>query len=122
MVHFHNRRRWAVWNLAIFSLLPLPLWGHAVLLSAAPAANQAVSGPDVLFNLQFNSRIDAKRSRLTIVGADGQQQSLQIEAQRSADTLQTEAKGLRQGSYVLRWQVLAADGHITRGEFPFRVQ
>jgi methionine-rich copper-binding protein CopC len=26
------------------------------------------------------------------------------------------------GAYVLRWQVLATDGHITRGKVPFRVE
>jgi methionine-rich copper-binding protein CopC len=25
------------------------------------------------------------------------------------------------GAYVLRWQVLAVDGHITRGDVPFTV-
>jgi len=28
---------------------------------------------------------------------------------------------LTPGSYVLRWQVLAVDGHITRGDVPFTV-
>ena len=29
--------------------------------------------------------------------------------------------GLAPGSYVLRWQVLSVDGHITRGDIPFKV-
>jgi methionine-rich copper-binding protein CopC len=28
---------------------------------------------------------------------------------------------LTPGTYVLRWQVLAIDGHITRGDVPFTV-
>jgi methionine-rich copper-binding protein CopC len=28
---------------------------------------------------------------------------------------------LATGVYVLRWQVLAVDGHITRGDIPFSV-
>jgi methionine-rich copper-binding protein CopC len=28
---------------------------------------------------------------------------------------------LAAGAYRLRWQVLASDGHITRGEIPFTV-
>jgi methionine-rich copper-binding protein CopC len=28
---------------------------------------------------------------------------------------------LTPGAYVLRWQVLAIDGHITRGDVPFTV-
>jgi hypothetical protein len=29
--------------------------------------------------------------------------------------------GLIPGAYVVRWQVLAVDGHITRGDVPFTV-
>jgi methionine-rich copper-binding protein CopC len=31
------------------------------------------------------------------------------------------AADLAAGGYVLRWQVLAIDGHITRGDIPFAV-
>jgi methionine-rich copper-binding protein CopC len=30
--------------------------------------------------------------------------------------------GLVKGAYVLRWQILAMDGHITRGNVPFQVK
>jgi copper resistance protein C len=98
------------------------LYGHAILVSAAPAANQVVSGPDIPVKLRFNSRIDAKRSRITLVTSDGRQTGLAIETQTAADVLSTEVKGLKRGAYTLQWQVLAADGHITRGEVPFQVQ
>jgi methionine-rich copper-binding protein CopC len=29
---------------------------------------------------------------------------------------------LSAGGYTIRWQALASDGHITRGEIPFVVQ
>jgi len=48
-------------------------------------------------------------------------QTLKIQGQDGLDTLSAEAKGLRPGTYRLRWQVLASDGHITRGEIPFTV-
>ena len=103
-------------------LLVQPVYGHAILLEATPGANQVVSGPDVPFSLRFNSRIDVKRSRITLVAPDGSETSLPIESQTSADRLSAKAKGLQRGPYVLRWQVLAVDGHITGGEIPFRVQ
>ena len=98
------------------------LSGHAILLSAAPAANQVVSGPDISVQLRFNSRIDAKRSRLALVSMDGQQIALMIEPQSTPETLRADAKGLKHGSYRLHWQVLASDGHISRGEIQFQVQ
>ena len=39
----------------------------------------------------------------------------------TADTLASQAQDLRPGEYRIRWQVLASDGHITRGDIPFVV-
>jgi len=59
--------------------------------------------------------------QLTLIHPDGSAQTLEINKHTSADTLTAEATGLAAGSYRLRWQVLASDGHITRGEIPFIV-
>ena len=112
----------AILILVLYSASVSALFGHAILLSAIPAAKQVVNGPDVPIRLRFNSRIDARRSRITLVASDGTQAALTIAKQTSADTLSAQAKALKRGSYVLRWQVLATDGHITRGEVPFQVQ
>jgi copper resistance protein C len=94
---------------------------HAVLLESSPALKSAVSGPNVSIKLRFNVRIDALRSRLTLIHPDGSSQSLEISKESPADSLLAEATGLAAGAYRLRWQVLASDGHITRGEIPFTV-
>ena len=94
---------------------------HAVLLESSPAVKSSVSGPDVPLKLRFNVRIDAARSRLTLVDPDGTLQTLEIHGQDGPNTLSAQAKGLRSGAYRLRWQVLASDGHITRGEISFTV-
>jgi copper resistance protein C len=94
---------------------------HAVLLESSPALKSSVNGPDVPLKLRFNVRIDAARSRLTLVDPDGSSQTLEIRGQDPPNTISAQAKGLRPGAYRLRWQVLASDGHITRGEIPFAV-
>jgi methionine-rich copper-binding protein CopC len=94
---------------------------HAILLEAAPAVDSTVNGPDLSVKLRFNVRIDRSRSRLTLVSPDGQSAALVIKDEESPDSLSAQAKGLARGAYRLRWQVLASDGHITRGEIPFRV-
>ena len=102
-------------------LIVTPAAAHAVLLESTPSLKSAVSGPDVPIKLRFNVRIDALRSRLTLIRPDGSVQPLEISKQTPADTLSAEATGLAVGAYRLRWQVLASDGHITRGEIPFTV-
>ncbi|MBV8200512.1 MAG: copper resistance protein CopC, partial [Acidobacteria bacterium] len=44
-----------------------------------------------------------------------------LEPQQAPQLLTAKLAGIAPGAYKLRWQVLAADGHITRGEVPFRV-
>ncbi len=105
---------------AVF-LVVAPAAAHAVLLESTPSLKSAVSGPNVPIKLRFNVRIDALRSRLTLIHPDGSSQSLEISKGTPADTLSAEATGLAAGAYRLRWQVLASDGHITRGEIPFTV-
>jgi copper resistance protein C len=95
--------------------------GHAVLLESSPALKGTVAGPDVPIQLRFNVRIDAGRSRLTLVRPDGTTQPLEISKQSPPDSLSAKATGLPPGTYILRWQVLASDGHITRGEISFSV-
>jgi methionine-rich copper-binding protein CopC len=94
---------------------------HAILLESTPSINSTVAGPNMPINLRFNVRIDAARSRLTLVKPDASTQSLAIAQDAPADTLASQAQGLNPGAYRIRWQVLASDGHITRGEISFQV-
>jgi methionine-rich copper-binding protein CopC len=102
-------------------MIPAPAVAHAVLLESNPPPKGTVAGPDLPIKLRFNVRIDASRSRLTLVRPDGSVQPLVISKPASADTLSAQASHLPAGDYRLRWQVLASDGHITRGEIPFTV-
>ena len=108
------------------SLLLLIAWAtsakaHAVLVKSSPAANSVLAEPAIAISLTFNSRIDGERSRFTLIGPDSSEHKIELGLQKSPDTLTAQVRDLRSGSYRLRWQVLAVDGHITRGEIPFRV-
>jgi methionine-rich copper-binding protein CopC len=103
-----------------FWMAPRPAAAHAILMESVPAINATAKGPDVAFDLRFNSRVDHKRSRLTLTLPDQSQQVLPIAEDSAEDRLLTKAT-LAPGTYTLRWQVLAIDGHITRGDVPFTV-
>jgi copper resistance protein C len=105
---------------AVF-LMARSVVAHAILLESSPSINTTVAGPAIPVKLRFNVRIDATRSRLTLVKPDTSTQSLAITKDAPADTLASQAEGLSPGEYRIRWQVLASDGHITRGEIPFQV-
>ena len=71
--------------------------------------------------LKYNVRIDPKLSKIQLLNPDNSVTDLIIGTQTSPDTLNSKATGLKPGAYKIRWQVLAPDGHITRGEVPFTV-
>ncbi len=95
---------------------------HAVLVASTPKLNGVVHGNQLHIDLKFNSRIDGPRCTLSLVSPDAPAHALKLAAQTSPDAIASDANGLRPGAYTLRWQALAADGHITRGEIPFRVE
>jgi methionine-rich copper-binding protein CopC len=97
-------------------------FAHAVLVEATPPVHGNVAGPEVDFRLRFNSRIDGVRSVLALVLPDGTVRALGAGKNLTADTLTMKVDRMQSGHYTLRWQVLAVDGHITRGEVPFEVR
>jgi methionine-rich copper-binding protein CopC len=95
---------------------------HAVIIDATPAVGATVSAGDVDVSLHYNSRIDHQRSRLTLISGEGKTELLAIVPDSAPDVVAAKATGLAPGQYRLRWQVLAVDGHLTRGDIPFSVK
>ena len=109
--------------LAAFLLIAVvqPLWGHAILMASKPTSNATVKGSDLPIWLRFNVRVDGSRSRLHLIGPDGAEIAVAPPKQTAPDILESHAGGLKPGSYKLLWQVLASDGHLSRGEVDFVV-
>ena len=95
---------------------------HAVIIDSIPAVDAVVPAGDADVTLHFNSRIDHQRSRLTLVSPDGAASLLAIAPDSAADVIAAKMNGLAAGQYRLRWQVLAIDGHMTRGDIRFSVK
>ncbi|HTO52565.1 MAG TPA: copper resistance CopC family protein [Myxococcota bacterium] len=106
---------------------------HAILVGSQPKEASEVTGPDVQVSLEFNSRIDASRSTLTLlpgganagdlapVGAGGPEE-LSLASSEAPNKLEATASGLAPGTYRLLWQVLSVDGHVSRGNVTFKVR
>lgn len=123
-MHFHHRtphHRAASVGLTVLVLAtPLPAAAHAILVASQPAIGGSVPAGPIAFDLHYNSRIDRDLSRVTLTHPDHSQSTLPIASAGAVDEIKTAAT-LTPGAYVLRWQVLAIDGHITRGDIPFSV-
>jgi methionine-rich copper-binding protein CopC len=102
------------------ALIPSLAQAHAILEDSTPPAGAAVKPGAVELRLRYNSRIDQERSRLTLIRADHSHDIVPI-APGSPPDIITAHLTLAPGSYIVRWQVLAVDGHITRGDVPLTV-
>ena len=102
-------------------LAPVAAAAHAILEQSRPPAggNVAAGKVDIVFT--YNSRIDRARSQLTLTGQDHKQSVLPLAPQGAPNVVSATTDIAKPGAYVVRWQVLAIDGHITRGEVPFTV-
>ena len=94
---------------------------HAIILSSKPAANSQVAQGPVDILLQYNSRIDIDHSRVSLVDPAGKVTALTAAEDSPPGSLATKGTTNAPGQWIIRWQVLSVDGHITRGEIPFQV-
>jgi methionine-rich copper-binding protein CopC len=107
-------------TLTLMLLAAPPALAHAILVDSTPAPNAHVPAGELAITLKYNSRIDARRSKVTLTAPDGSVSRLQSIAGNAPQLLETTA-AVSPGDYKLHWQVLAVDGHITRGNVPFTV-
>lgn len=96
-------------------------FAHAILESSQPGNGATIAAGDIGFQLTYNSRIDPARSVLTLTMPDQSKMKLAI-APGTAPNILTATQHLAAGAYLLHWQVLSIDGHITRGQISFTVQ
>ncbi|HST73917.1 MAG TPA: copper resistance CopC family protein [Acetobacteraceae bacterium] len=105
----------------LLALAPALAEAHAILVESEPSAGGTAPAGKVAMEFRFNSRIDAGRSRLTLTAPDHSQSVLPIAPEDGPPDILRANATLTPGAYVVRWQVLAIDGHITRGDVPFTV-
>jgi methionine-rich copper-binding protein CopC len=96
-----------------------PALAHAVLIDSLPAPDGHVPAGALAIKFRYNSRIDAPRSKLTLTRPDGS--VVRLGSHGEGPDLLEATVTLVAGAYTLHWQVLAVDGHITRGNVPFTV-
>jgi len=120
---FNTRYRWNSFVLVLLlAAATQTCWAHAVLMDSTPKINSTVQGPDLDITLRYNVRVDGSRSRVMLVAGDGTSMPLTPAKQAKPDVLRMHASGLKAGAYKLQWNVLASDGHMSKGEVPFTVK
>lgn len=108
-------------------LLAKAAQAHAIIRHSSPAAGGRVPAGQVRLHLVFNSRIDHDRSQLSVApvrlggGGTADEVTVAIAPTSPSAELLGVTQPLTPGAWRIRWQVLALDGHITRGDIAFTV-
>ena len=96
---------------------------HALVLeSRPPQGAQLTEAPREVY-LRFNSKLEKRLSHVTIATEKGQPVPLPVATGdgEKPDRLVLPLAHLGPGAYVVRYKVLAVDGHITEGILRFSV-
>jgi methionine-rich copper-binding protein CopC len=114
------RIKFGLLTLVAATILPVVAHAHAILEDSQPPSGGTVKAGAVDLHLRFNSRIDRGRSRLTLIRPDHGRDTIGIAPAGAPEIIDAHVN-LTPGAYIVRWQVLAVDGHITRGDIPITV-
>ena len=99
-----------------------PAHAHPALVETVPGAGYAVTDPPEAVSVRFNEPVTPLADALTLQLADGTPVALDV-------TLSADGTGLRgrpaqkldEGSYEVAYEVVALDGDLIEGTFPFGV-
>ena len=96
-------------------------WAHAYPTVSSPANNAVLKDSPKEARIQFTEGLELAFSRITVKGSNGEVVSQGTVRQPAPDTLAIDLTPLRPGNYVVEWQVLSVDTHITEGVLRFTV-
>ena len=116
--------------LALSALAPSALLAHVELTASTPATGSETKAPKVI-TLTFNEPVNQASAAASIVMTampgmpnHGEMLMRNFTSNWSADgkTLTLSLKqALPKGTYEVRWQAAAADGHLMKGKIGFKV-
>ena len=101
------------------ALYPVSAAAHALLLFADPLPDAILQRPPAAITLTFTEPVTPAGNGIQVFSPSGRQ--VATPARAAARTLTAAMTSGESGTYVVIWQVLAADTHPSRGAFRFSV-
>lgn len=96
---------------------------HASLLRSTPAADARLIRAPNSIRLVFSEAIVAELSRIRLTGPDGRSESIPVVLDAGdANVLVGSAGPMLNGTHVVAWRIVSADGHPVSGRFSFSLQ
>ena len=105
-------------------LMVSPASPHAIVLESSPVHDAVLERAPGQVTLRFNSKLEKRFTRITLANGDRPPAPVALPGDDDAsppDRIVIPLSPLAPGVYVLRYRVLAVDGHITEGALRFTV-
>jgi methionine-rich copper-binding protein CopC len=124
------RSTWPALTAAVLLGLAGLLWpaasvsAHAIVLESSPGPDAVLARSPEQVTLRFNSKIEKRFTRVTLAAGDRPPARVALpdgDGSAAPDRVVIPLAPLAPGVYVLRYRVLAVDGHITEGALRFTV-
>lgn len=100
-------------------------WGHAALTRSVPGNREVLAQSPARISLQFNEKVEAKFSRVTLQDAQGAERPLETPAVSADNAYQLDIAvpaALEPGRYTVRYRVLSQDGHVIERSYAFTIK
>ena len=124
------RSTWPALTAALFLCVAGAIWpappvsAHAIVLESSPVHDAVLARTPEQVTLRFNSKLEKRFTRVTLAAGDRPAVPVALpdgDGSAAPDRVVIPLAPLAPGVYVLRYRVLAVDGHITEGALRFTV-
>ena len=108
-------------GLGALTLRPLAVSAHAALAAATPVPDTTIGQPPKLIRVQLDQSADPALSQITLIDASGRTVAggpARLVPQ-DPTIMETTIGTLSPGLYTVAWQTIAADGHLSKGNYSF---
>lgn len=111
------------WIVSLLFVLALwsPSWGHGVLIDSTPSHGAILEKSPSIVSLRFNAALELSITHLTLVDPKKQTQDLKMTDASTIERIVATVPPLAPGVYLVKYKVLATDGHITEGSIRFTI-
>ena len=99
-------------------------WAHAIVVDSTPREGTVLKQAPDRIQLRFNVKIEKALARVSLTKGGKQRIKLPPSefSQNAPERLEVLLPPLEPGDYLLRYSVLAADGHATQGMLRFSIE
>lgn len=106
---------------AIIGLASGTASAHAALLASNPASDAVVSTAPSAVTLQFTEGVTVQSDGIRVLDGQGNRADRGTATSNGQEATSPLKPKLAQGTYVVAWRVVSADGHPVRGAFNFSI-